>query len=133
MKKLVPFIILFAINATMVKAQCLINPLNVSAHTIGTKSYGIVKEAKTWSVASACALQFSGRLAVIESQLEQDSMVVFLNRSGINNANTVAPDGGGASYVWLGGNDRNSEGVWVWEAYTLVWDNFGWEREQVQL
>ena len=26
----------------------------------------------------------------------------------------TASDGGGVSYVWLGGNDASSEGTWVW-------------------
>lgn len=118
MKKLLYLIVMLGNSVMLLQAQCVINPLNVSAYTIGTKSYGIVKETKTWSAAKVCAVQFSGRLAVIESQLEQDSIVTFLGRSGINNINTVAPDGGGASYVWLGGNDRSTEGVWVWDSYT---------------
>ena len=41
-----------------------------------------------------------------------------MNRSGIVNSSTTAPDGGGAAYVWLGGNDRTIEGNWVWDSYS---------------
>ena len=39
----------------------------------------------------------------------------MLNNAGIDVANTVAPDGGGASYVWIGGNDLATEGNWIWD------------------
>lgn len=99
-------------------AQCFVNPNNVLAYNIGNKTYGVVKEAKTWTAARACALQFTGKLAIVESQREQDSIFAILNRSGILNSNTTAPDGGGAAYVWLGGNDRGTEGTWVWDSYS---------------
>lgn len=38
-----------------------------------------------------------------------------LNNASITNSNTVAPDGGGAAYVWIGGNDLTTEGNWVWD------------------
>lgn len=117
MKKILLLSLSGFFSIALLQAQCFINPNNVLAYTIGTKSYGVVKEAKTWSAARACAVQFNGRLAVVESQLEQDSIFAFLNRSAITNSNTTAPDGGGAAYVWLGGNDRTTEGTWVWDSY----------------
>ncbi len=79
----------------------------------------VVKEAKTWSAARACAVQFMGKLAIEESQREQDSILPILNRSGIGNSSTAKPDGGGAAYVWLGGNDRGTEGNWIWDSYAI--------------
>ncbi|MBL4708485.1 MAG: T9SS type A sorting domain-containing protein [Flavobacteriales bacterium] len=114
-------ILVFSFGA---KSQCIVNPNNVLAYSIGTKTFGIVKEAKTWPAARACAVQFSGRLAVVESQLEQDSIFAFLNRSSILNSSTTAPDGGGAAYVWLGGNDRGIEGTWVWDNYGIATGQF---------
>ena len=35
--------------------------------------------------------------------------------AGITISSTVAPDGGGASYLWLGGTDRLAEGTWIWD------------------
>ncbi|MFT6167478.1 MAG: hypothetical protein ACJAV5_002137 [Vicingaceae bacterium] len=99
------------------KAQCFVNPANVIPYNIGNKTYGVVKEAKIWSAARACAVQFMGKLAIVESQREQDSIFAILNRSGIVNSSTTAPDGGGAAYVWLGGNDRTAEGTWVRDSY----------------
>ncbi len=103
--------------AALASAQCFVNPANVLPYNIGSKTYGVVKEAKTWSAARACAVQFMGKLAIVESQLEQDSIFAILNRSGIVTSSTTAPDGGGAAYVWLGGNDRGTEGTWVWDSY----------------
>jgi hypothetical protein len=117
MKKSLLTLFLVSFLAFNAKSQCFVNPANVLAYNIGNKTYGVVKEAKTWSAARACALQFSGKLAIVESQREQDSIFAILNRSGISNASTTAPDGGGAAYVWLGGNDRTTEGNWIWDSY----------------
>ena len=38
-----------------------------------------------------------------------------MNFAGIVSSNTIAPDGGGASYLWIGGNDITTEGKWVWD------------------
>lgn len=107
-------IVAFALS---VQSQCIVNPNNVLTYSIGNKTYDVVKEAKTWTAARACAIQFSGKLAIIENQREQDSVFAILNRSGILNASTTAPDGGGAAYVWLGGNDIGTEGDWLWDSY----------------
>ena len=117
MKKLVLLSISLIGCLNFLLAQCFVNPNNVVAFNTGTKAYGVVKEAKTWSAARACAVQFNGRLTIIESQAEQDSVFAILGRSSITNSNTVAPDGGGASYVWLGGNDKTTEGNWIWDNY----------------
>lgn len=39
----------------------------------------------------------------------QDTSLTFLYQ------NTIAPDGGGAAYVWLGGTDESIEGSWIWD------------------
>ena len=38
-----------------------------------------------------------------------------MSNANIEVDNTVAPDGGGGSYVWLGGNDLAEEGTWIWD------------------
>jgi hypothetical protein len=54
-----------------------------------------------------------GKLAIEESQREQDSILAILNRSGIVNSSIATPDGGRAAYVWLGGNDSETEENWI--------------------
>ena len=39
--------------------------------------------------------------------------------AGIIMANTIAIDGGGGAYVWLGGNDFANEGNWTWDGENL--------------
>ena len=68
-----------------------------------------------------------GKFAIVESQREQDSILAILNRSGIVNSNTTAPDSGGAAYVWLGGNDRGTKGNWIWDSYAIRTGQF-WLR-----
>jgi hypothetical protein len=75
-----------------------------------------VKENKTWTDAAACAVERGGILAEINDQMEQDAVYdEALNNAGISPSNTVAPDGGGASYLWIGGNDLSTEGEWTWD------------------
>lgn len=97
--------------------QCVTNVNNIVSFNGPTKNYEVVKENLNWLAANNCAVQRGGRLAVIESQQEQDSLFAYLTRSSIVIANTVAPDGGGASYVWIGANDRTNEGTWLWSNY----------------
>jgi len=96
------------------KSQCVSDTNNIYTFTYNNAKYEIVKEKKNWVSASACAVERGGILAEINSQVEQDSVFFHVNNAGIVAANTVAPDGGGASYLWLGGNDRGVEGKWVW-------------------
>ena len=56
-----------------------------------------------------------GYLTEINSQQEQDTIFMHVNNASIIANNTVAPDGGGASYLWIGGNDITVEGNWVWD------------------
>lgn len=102
-------------TAVDMQSQCVSNPANVYSFTVSNIPYEIVRENKTWADAAACAMLRGGRLAEIDSKKEQDSIFAYLNRAGIVAANTVAPDGGGASYVWLGGSDIRSEGNWFWD------------------
>jgi len=95
--------------------QCVADTTAVYSFNYNNSLYEIVKENKTWAEASACAVSRGGKLAEINSETEQDTLFYYLNQAGILPANTVAPDGGGASYVWLGGNDLAAEGSWMWD------------------
>jgi hypothetical protein len=88
------------------------------------KNYGIVKDKMTWTDASACSYQLGGLLARIDDQAEQNAIMAEISNAGITNSNTVAPDGGGASYLWLGGNDLTEEGKWNWIGENAQQTNF---------
>jgi len=76
----------------------------------------LVKLPKTWLDAASDAVVKGGYLAEINSKVEQKAIFNFLkHKAHINLKETVAPDGGGASYVWLGGNDLAKEGHWIWD------------------
>lgn len=95
--------------------QCASND-NIYAFEFGPKSYEIIKENKNWSSAAACAVERGGYLAEINSSLEQSAILsALISAAEIDVSNTVAPDGGNASYVWIGGNDIASEGDWFWD------------------
>jgi hypothetical protein len=69
-----------------------------------------------WTAAAACAVQRGGKLAEIMSKTQNDSIFHYaINKAGINLSQTQASDGGGASYLWIGGNDIQNEGVWIWD------------------
>ncbi len=94
--------------------DCASSENMVSLNLLGV-DYEIVKENLSWSEAAACAVELGGHLAEIGSQAEQDGLFAQLNQAGILAENTVAPDGGDASYVWIGGNDLAIEGDWIWD------------------
>lgn len=107
---LLSFLLPFALSA-----QCVTSPSNISTFTYNGNTYQVIKENRTWVDAAACAVAKGGYLAEINSQTEQDSVYLNVIQAGINAANTVAPDGGQASYVWLGANDLETEGEWIWD------------------
>lgn len=96
-------------------AQCASNS-NIYSFVYGGKTYEIIRENKTWADAAACAVERGGVLAEINDVAEQNAIFNELNtNAGITISNTVAPDGGNGSYVWLGGNDFATERDWVWD------------------
>ena len=96
-------------------SQCPVNNNNIYSFTYSGNSYEIVKENLKWTDAAACAVLRGGYLTEINSQQEQDTIFMHVNNASIIANNTVAPDGGGASYLWIGGNDITVEGNWVWD------------------
>ena len=96
-------------------AGCVADENNVTLFVYNNSNYEIVEETKTWEEAAACAVARGGKLVEINDQAEQDEIFTQLGNAGITNANTVAPDGGGGAYVWIGGNDIQTEGEWIWD------------------
>ena len=101
-------------GASAIHAQCDINPFLIHSFEFNGSNYEIILENQNWQNAASCAVSRGGKLVEINSQEEQDALFQEINNVFFDHANTVAPDGGGASYIWLGGNDASSEGNWVW-------------------
>jgi len=88
---------------------------NIEYFTYNDTQYEIVKQAKTWEAAATYATSRGGALVRINDADEQTAVYNAISSASITLANTTANDGGGASYLWLGGNDSDSEGTWVWD------------------
>lgn len=114
MKKIALLALIVLTVSTTAKGQCTPGAANIFAYTFNGHNYEIIKEKLSWADAAACAVSRGGKLAEINSVAEQDSLFFHVGHAGITAANTVAPDGGGASYIWIGGNDMLVEGKWVW-------------------
>lgn len=100
-------------------AQCA-DSTNIYSFTYKGQRYEVVKENKSWSDAVTCAVSRGGYLAHINDKQEDSAVFKQLSDfAGIILSNTTATnDGGGGSYVWLGGNDLASEGAWIWDGDT---------------
>ncbi len=96
------------------QATCYSNS-NVYAFIHNGHYYNVIKEAKTWTVAAACASSDGGYLVEINDQAEQTAVYNSIVASGIASNYSPVGDGGGASYIWLGGNDKFTEGSWFWD------------------
>ena len=96
-------------------AQCNPAPGNIYTFTANGTDYEIIKENLCWNEAATCAVTRGVMLTEINTQLENDSIFYHVNLAGITASNTDAPDGGGAAYLWIGGNDIASEGAWIWD------------------
>ena len=78
-------------------------------------AYEVIIVPMTWSEAEKHAKQKLGKLVKINSLQEN----VFL-QSLMSQITTVAQDGGGAKYFWLGGSDSILEGNWLWVDGTKI-------------
>ena len=93
-----------------------------SSSSSENKTYRLYKSAKTYQeakdFAEAQAIDgYSGYLAVIDSSTENTRLKNWLANSVSSSeySSTSANDGGGSAYIWLGGDDRDSEGSWYWQ------------------
>ncbi|MBC8754829.1 DUF5018 domain-containing protein [Kordia sp. YSTF-M3] len=104
----------YTITVTVTQSTCA-DPSNIYTFTYNGKIYELVRENKNWAAAAACAAERGGYLAEINDAAENAAIFnELMNNAGIVLSNTVSNSGGAASYVFLGGNDIASEGVWVW-------------------
>ena len=94
--------------------------------------YGLFVNNLNWANARSSALSSGGYLAEVNDVGENNFIKTILNDelSSLSSdssfdykdtsltflyEDTVAPDGGGAAYVWLGGTDESIEGSWIWD------------------
>lgn len=83
--------------------------------SIEGKDYELVQANLNWEEAAAFAVNRGGELARIDNEAEQEAIFNFLDNASINLDNSIAPDGGEATYVWIGGSDLVTEGSWIWD------------------
>lgn len=106
---------LLLLGTTTTKGQT-VSQNNIHSFEHQGKRYQIITEMKTWIEATEYATNQGGYLAEINNQEEQDAIYNALQNNipdfSINPP--IAQDGGGASYAWIGGNDIQQEGSWVW-------------------
>jgi hypothetical protein len=110
------YIFAFAIISFSTKAQtACANAVNIYSFTFNGTSYEVVKEAKTWTAAAACAVQRGGSLVEVNNQAEQTAVYTGIVAAGVTSTYSPVGDGGGASYVWIGATDKFNEGSWIWD------------------
>jgi hypothetical protein len=85
-------------------------------------SYLVVTTPRRWVQAAADATSrqqygVAGALARIDDQPENDAIFsqLLAHIPSGDFSRTVAPDGGGGAYVWIGASDRVAEGTWLWD------------------
>ncbi len=102
--------------SSFLKAQvaCL-SGINTYSFTHNGHAYWFVKELKTWAKATQCAVITGGYLAEVTTQAEQVAIYNAVVASGVSANYKPILDGGGASYVWIGGSDSISDGNWWWD------------------
>mgnify|MGYP001052884221 CR=1 FL=1 len=127
-------VILF-LDLQYLTAQCATSA-DIYAFNYDGRTYEVVKLAKSWSDAVACAVERGGKLAEIDDAAENTEIFNQLSSAsaGIDKTKTVPNDGGGASYVWIGGNDISTEGTWIWDGdntgtFTQFWDSNGTDTD----
>jgi len=112
-------------------SQDCTTPEKVFSFQFQGKKYEIVKELYSWNVASQCAADRGGYLVQINSKAEQDTVFrSIINGAKVSTTYKPVNDGGGASYVWIGANDKANEGTWIWDgdndgAGTQFWSGQG--------
>ena len=90
-------------------------PKPQNLYTFNGHTYEKVELPMTWTEASNFAEEKSGTLVKIESFQEN----IFL-KSFMSQTKTLARDGGGSEYFWLGGSDTDIEGEWRWNDRTKI-------------
>ena len=107
---------LAAMTPFAASGQDCADPGNVFSFMFQGKKYEVVKQLYSWTIASQCAVDRGGYLVQINSKEEQDTVYrSIINGARVSSTYKPIGDGGGASYVWIGGTDRGTEGTWLWD------------------
>ena len=94
-------------------AQCA-DDANIYTFEYNGQLYEVVKENKSWTEASSCAVSRNGYLAEINDAAEHNAVLKELtDNAGIIMSDT--PNQFGIPSVWLGGSDAVEEGNWIWD------------------
>ena len=94
-------------------AQCA-EELNIYSFEYNGHLYEVVKENKSWTDASNCAVSRGGYLAEINDEAEQTAI---FNELTANSDITITDTQNqfGTASIWLGGSDAGTEGDWIWD------------------
>lgn len=109
-------------------AQCA-QTANIYSFTYNGHNYEIVKEMKSWTDATACALERGGYLVEINDQAEQTLVYSKIAAAGISTTYTQVPDGGGTAYLWIGATDKVFEGNWIWDGKNIGYGTNFWNGQ----
>ena len=134
MKALASAIVTVAIFPTLAMGQAEFGPADLTADVTTSqcpdaimnnglkKTYLLCKDSKSYTQAKSDAESrsidgYQGYLVNIDDQSENDVLADWLGRrvDPSEYADTSADDGGGAAYVWIGGDDISAEGSWTWQ------------------
>jgi Ca2+-binding RTX toxin-like protein len=90
-------------------------------------TYELILTPYSWQKAHNFAQNNGGYLAQITSEGENDA-VYELAMAQYDYIESVyfAPDGGGASYIWMGGSDFVREGTWKWTDGSSISGYLNW-------
>ena len=117
MKKNIILATLLSMSLQYVNAQCPLSPWSFYTFNYGGHSYEIVKQTSTWDEAASCAVLRGGHLVRIDSEQEGAYLLDQITdptKGNIPSNYRPVIDGGGASYIWTGGTDKDLEGSWKW-------------------
>jgi hypothetical protein len=105
-----------SVGYTVTLTEPCVSDDSIYEFTYDGKMYEVVRQNRTWEGAAACAVERGGYLAEINDEAENAAIFdELINNASIDISMTKSSDGGGASYVWIGGNDIEIEGTWIWD------------------